>query len=248
MQYFRFHFYDGQAPVQVYAESRDAAEATVRAQHGSNFTFAGSGSTSQEGYTNVGGSADTPARPGGDTFGGPGQAIGGVDEATRQSFMSQFRRGLDSQPGMSGANPFRGFLNRQAEPALDVFATRSALGQERGTPQEFVANLFGGPGSLSGGITRAASEAWQELLNQKAGGTAPSTNYFLDPDETLSGDDATQLGNVANRAARSKYGTWGASFLPSASEQYQRYLAQPEDAPGSQRNLIDFFNRRVFGR
>src|SRR3990167_997082 len=102
MQYFRFHFYDGQAPVQVYAESRDAAEATVRAQHGSNFTFAGSGSTSQAGYNNVGGSADTPARPWGAPSGGPGRGRGGGDEAPRQSFMSQFLRGLESGAPRAG--------------------------------------------------------------------------------------------------------------------------------------------------
>ena len=251
--FFRFHFYDGKAPVQIDAPTRQDAEAAVRAQFGSNFTPAGSGATEISGYQTIATSGTGSQGGTGDTGnqgnqGVGGGAIGGVDEATRQSFMSQFRRGLDSMPGNSGANPFRGFMNRQAEPALDVFATRAALGQEAGTPQDFITNLFGGAGGLSGGVTRAAGEAWQELLNQKAGGTAPATNYFLDPDSTLDEGDASQLGNVANRAARSKYGTWGASFLPTAQEQYQRYLAQPTGGASTQPNLIDFFNRRVFGR
>ena len=155
--FFRFHFFDGQAPVQIYAGSVEAAEVAVRAAYGSNFTRAGSGADPVGGYKTI--ATSGTGSQGNQGVGGG--AIGGVDEATRQSFMSQFRRGLDSMPGNSGANPFRGFMNRQAEPALDVFATRAALGQEAGTPQDFITNLFGGAGGLSGGVTRAAGEAWQ---------------------------------------------------------------------------------------
>src|SRR3990167_9468646 len=42
--YYRFHFYDGKAPVQVLAGSRQAAEDFVRFRYGAEFTFAGAGS------------------------------------------------------------------------------------------------------------------------------------------------------------------------------------------------------------
>src|SRR3990167_6479870 len=51
-QYFRFHFYDGKGPVQVFADSRQAAEDFVRARYGASFTFASEGPPLPGGYIN----------------------------------------------------------------------------------------------------------------------------------------------------------------------------------------------------
>src|SRR3990167_7677149 len=249
MQYFRFHFYDGKAPVQVRANSQEAAAAFVRARFGSDFTPAGAGAEPIAGYNNL--SADTGQQP----PGGASGTIGGFGkDPTPQGFESEYRGALNRANLGGGGNPFRGYLNRLADPASDVYDVGRAVGLNNETsPYAFISSLFGkgldfGQGDNFGqGLTAAASAAWNEMLRQRASGSGPETNEFLDPEASLDPSKAIQLGEVANRAARTKYG-YSSNLLPSGGEQYQRYLAQPRPAGGPPSNIIDFFNRRIFGR
>ena len=234
---------------QVYAASRDVAAAQTGANPGqmaehndpvSGVTFwsaGGSGGASGGGY-------------------GPfSQTIGGFGEdPTPQGFESEYRAAANRANLGGGGNPFRGYLNRQAAPASDVYDVGRAVGLNNETsPYAFISSLFGkgldfGQGDNFGqGLTAAASAAWNEMLRQRASGSGPETNEFLDPEASLDPSKAIQLGEVANRAARTKYG-YSSNLLPSAGEQYQRYLAQPRPAGGPPSNIIDFFNRRIFGR
>jgi len=242
MQYFRFHFYDGKAPVQVLANSREAAEAFVRARFGSNFTPAGAGAEPIAGYNNL--SADTGQQP----PGGASGTIGGFGkDPTPQGFESEYRGALNRANLGGGGNPFRGYLNRLADPASDVYDVGRAVGLNNEiSPYAFISKLFGQGMDIGDGVTTSASDAWNEMLRQRASGSGPATNEFLDPEAALDPVKAVQLGEVANRAARTKYG-YSANLLPSAGEQYQRYLAQPNPG-GTPSNIIDFFNRRIFGR
>jgi hypothetical protein len=186
----------------------------------------------------------------------PGGALGGTDEATAQSFRSQFRRGLDASGETAQASPFRDFFDRQMAPFYDVFRLQSALGQEKGNPQDYVQAVGGGAGGLSQGLTGRAGTAYRELQRQNTAsqgvnpnpadvpawnrqqGIAPTSEQFraADPGADLAGI----ISGAGNRAAREKYGTWGASFLPGEEEQYQRYKAQPVGVTGTKDRFLDF--------
>ena len=227
---------------QVYAASRDVAAAQTGANPGqmaehndpvSGVTFwsaGGSGGASGGGY-------------------GPfSKTIGGFGEdPTPQGFESEYRGALNRANLGGGGNPFRGYLNRLADPASDVYDVGRAVGLNNEiSPYAFISKLFEQGMNLGQGVTTSASDAWNEMLRQRASGSGPATNTFLDPEAALDPNEAVQLGEVANRAARTKYG-YSANLLPSAGEQYQRYLAQPNPG-GTPSNIIDFFNRRIFGR
>ena len=175
--------------------------------------------------------------------------IGGSSDRPigREAFESEFRGALNRAKLGGGGNPFRGYLGRETQPAFDAYDIRGATGQDASnSPYGFIQDLFSKGAGLGQGITSMASDAWNEMVRQRNAG-GPSTNPFIDPEAELDPSQAVQLGRVANRAARSKYGNLGASWLPSAEEQYQRYLAQSNPS-GTPSNIVDFFNRRVFGR
>ena len=169
-----------------------------------------------------------------------GAPIGGTDEPTEQSFRSQYRRALDERNLPPRARPFRAYLHRQEAPTFNVFQLQRALGQQGAAdrPQEYVGGLAGGQGGFGAGLTNRAGAAWSELLRQRGGGAVPTAEPFLEADPGA--DAAEVIGGVARRAARQQYGTWGASFLPSQEETYQRYLAQPAGATGTDQAYIDY--------
>lgn len=248
MPFFRYHFYDGKAPVQIWAPTQQDAESVVRSRYGSNFTLASQGEDQMAGYTNIatgsqGGGGTPPVDDGGNV---PPDVRADLDEALK---MSAFSSGM-RQRGFNTEGPLGGLLRSQAAPAYANFS---------------LAKSFGGGGSnvpdenaFSAYTANTGPNAYSNALNlYRQASTSPYGAPSLSDALNRAGvGDTTEQkafrGNfmdVARGAARARYSPAAAKFLPNeetldrqfADQMYQDSL-QGSNARGV--SVLDFLKRQ----
>lgn len=242
--YFQFHFYDGKAPIQVLAGNREAAEAYVRSQYGSNFTSAGTSTEPKSGYqiASAGIAGYQPANPGGvgatgDT-GGAGGLLGGLENRFRKA---AYERGLQRQ----GQNPeglFSNYLNELYDPAFATFAVGNVLsGREVDDPENAFQNWTAATPISS--IRGKATQTFRDLTNSGAprtGDAASLLDRYRDPyGMGMKGapdqEAIDELIALAGQSAATKYSPVVARrFLPSGQDVQSRYARQ-----GLKGNFLD---------
>src|SRR3990167_6443346 len=217
MQYFRFHFYDGKAPVQVLANSREAAEAFVRARFGSNFTPADNGLTPIDGYNNL--SADT----GQPVQGGTG---GGSTEVQELFPEEAYQAGLRGA-GLNPEGAFGGILRNRYDDVFSNFWANKALAEGRGEDstgmgdfQQYAGRNAGGQG---GNIYNSARDYFRQIAGGGNLGALGTGNEAIrnvrvrsedDPEAPGSAEARGRLGTLARTAAFGQYGGGGSTPLP----------------------------------
>jgi len=243
--WFKFHFYDGQAPVQIFAPTRQDAESIVRSQYGANFTFAGSGNDPTNGYRTVStGSQPQTAQPVTSPPGlqppstgifnsAPGTEASRTftpeDEALGRS--GAFRRALQ-QRGVDTGTLVGGSLLGQQGQFEDIFDVLQALGRTPGGEQAFQ--------TFAGGQSNpfmAARDLFQEVGGIPAGQANDRVRAIQNP------TTAEELGGTARfgqAALRGQVGAFGSNpFLRDLIGRLpDEYAAQSQ----SQQAATPFFN------
>lgn len=248
MPFFRFHFFDGQSPKEIWAPTLSAAQAAVQQEFGSNFSFAGSSENSlaNQGYQSLGrADADVAAIAGTRSTGvtGAGGVTGGLESVFPQA---AYERGLQRQ----GQNP-EGFLSNYLaslyRPAAATFAINRATGA---APTGDLENLFqeSVANTPVGNIRRNATEAFRTLGTQAPASSAQGLQtlagyadpYGAGPEGAADEDKIQNLIALAGQAAATRYSPFAAQqLLPGGATVRRRY-----ERGGLQGSLYDFLKNQ----
>ena len=229
--YYRFHFNNGKAPVQVLAGSRQAAEDFVRARYGANFSFAGAGSK-LPGYID-----ETAGASGDDSVivkteeppVGPGKVPGGLERLFPRG---AYERGLQRQ-GLNPEGIASEYFEEMYAPVAASFNIENVL---RGGQQQQGADLENAfqdwtAGTPIGGMRQRATNAFKTISNPGAAPNKDAQEFFqryADPYGVSSGapdeDAVNELIALAGQAAGTKYTPFTARrFLPGGNRVKERY-------------------------
>lgn len=250
--WYRYFSRNGLAPLQIFANSRDKADAIIKFQYSDGgYEFNSQGSERLPGYTNL---SSDPANPGPGTV-VPDSGRAGLPPDVRADLdavapESAFRSGLRAR-GLNPEGPLGGLLGRQFPTAQANFSLRNFLNgafpSEAPTTsfRDYIANR--GP--------NASSDALQ-LYNQVQGGggfsqpslVAALTSAGIGDTEEQEGF-RRNFGDVAQGAARARYSPFSARFLPSRTtlnRQFDdRLFAEGERGAGAQGvNLLKFLREQ----
>lgn len=255
MPFYRFHFYDGQSPVQMWAPTRQDAESAVRSLRGANFTYAGEGNEPISGYQTVASGGTGGQQPGGTVPGGGGGAgTGGgappdvqadLDDALK---MSAFSSGMEAR-GLNTEGALGGLLRRQAVPAYANFSLDRSFAGNDSPPdansfRAYTANK--GPNAYSDSL---------DLYRKASSAPYGSPDFYDALNRAGVGDTDEQKayrGNfmdVAQGAARARYSPAAARFLPDEETLNRRFnqLLYTQGGKGANAqgvSLLDFLKRQ----